>query len=251
MNLELVPKSALAKLLSLEANIATTAERLTVIDASIDGGRARLRGDGRRPDESATSIQGELARLLAEQKTTQQRLQAEKSVASACRAWLDNLPAGAKLEPVTIKPNGLDLAGARKRISAVDAELAALKNAPTPSADIRARVQGYLQSLAPIVRGVGASERLSISWPGNTQAMLATLFPDQTLALVMGEIERMSCDPLPVAKRPARVAELERELDDLHRVEEALIAAAIADGQPAHRSPQAPPQAVLGVAWRQ
>jgi hypothetical protein len=67
------------------------------------------------------------------------------------------------------------------------------------------------------------------------------------LALVMGEVERMANDPLPVAERAPRVAALERELDDLHRVEEALLVAAIAAGQPVHRSPSAPPAAVLGV----
>ena len=67
------------------------------------------------------------------------------------------------------------------------------------------------------------------------------------LSLVMTEVERMANDPLPVAQRPPRITALERELDELHRVEEALIAAAIAAGEPAHRSPSAPPAAVLGV----
>jgi hypothetical protein len=40
---------------------------------------------------------------------------------------------------------------------------------------------------------------------------------------------------------------VERELDELHRVEEVLVAAAIAAGQPVHRSPSVPPAAVLGV----
>jgi hypothetical protein len=67
------------------------------------------------------------------------------------------------------------------------------------------------------------------------------------LALVTGEVERMANAPLPVAQRAPRVAALERELDELHRVEEALVTAAIATGQPVHRSPSAPPAAVLGV----
>src|SRR5262249_42586186 len=78
-------------------------------------------------------------------------------------------------------------------------------------------------------------------------ALLAALFPDRMLALVMGEVERMANDPLPVAQRPPRIAVLKRELDELHRVEEALVAVAIAAGQPVHRSPSAPPAAVLGV----
>jgi len=76
---------------------------------------------------------------------------------------------------------------------------------------------------------------------------MAALFLDRMLALVMDEIERMANVPLPVAQRAPRVAALERELDELHRVEEALVAAAIATGQPVHRSPSAAPTAVLGV----
>ena len=55
----------------------------------------------------------------------------------------------------------------------------------------------------------------------------------------------MANDPLPVAQRAPRVAALERELDD--RVEEALVAAALAAGSSFHRLPSAPPAAVLGV----
>jgi hypothetical protein len=67
------------------------------------------------------------------------------------------------------------------------------------------------------------------------------------LSLVMAEVERMANDPLPVAERPPRVAALEHELDELYRVEEALVAAALAAGSSVHRSPSAPPAAVLGV----
>jgi hypothetical protein len=51
-----------------------------------------------------------------------------------------------------------------------------------------------------------------------------------------------------VAQRPPRIAALERELEELHRVEEVLVVTAIAAGEPVHRSPSAPPAAVLGVA---
>jgi len=50
-----------------------------------------------------------------------------------------------------------------------------------------------------------------------------------------------------VAQRPPRIAALERERDEMHRIEEVLVAAAIAAGQPVHRSPSASPAAVLGV----
>jgi hypothetical protein len=64
----------------------------------------------------------------------------------------------------------------------------------------------------------------------------------------MTEVERMANDPLPLAQRAPRVAALERELDELHRMEEVLVVAAIAAGQPVQRSPSAPPAAVLGVS---
>jgi hypothetical protein len=67
------------------------------------------------------------------------------------------------------------------------------------------------------------------------------------LALVMDEVEWMANDPLSIAHRAPRVAALERQLDELHRVEEALVVTAIAAGQPVQRSPLAPPAAVLGV----
>jgi hypothetical protein len=70
------------------------------------------------------------------------------------------------------------------------------------------------------------------------------------LALAMGEVERMANDPLPVAQRAPRIAALERELEEVHRVEEVLVAVAIAAGQPVHRSPSAPPAAVLGLAFK-
>jgi hypothetical protein len=66
------------------------------------------------------------------------------------------------------------------------------------------------------------------------------------LALVMGAVERMA---RPAAGGTPRAAHrrLERELDELHRVEVTLVAAALATGEPVHRSPSAPPAAVLGV----
>ena len=159
------------------------------------------------------------------------------------------MPTGTKLEPVAVTTDGT-----------ANAELEALRRAPAPSEDIEARVRAYVRGLAPKVRGVGVGERLSIVWPGaqsssgyisehtcDPLALLAALFSDRMLALVMGEIERMANDPLPVAQRAPRVAALERELDELHRVEEALVAAALAASSSVHRSPSAPPAAVLGV----
>jgi hypothetical protein len=57
----------------------------------------------------------------------------------------------------------------------------------------------------------------------------------------------MANDPPPVAQRTPRIAALERELEELYRVEEVLVAAALAAGQSVYRSTSAPPAVVLGV----
>jgi hypothetical protein len=77
--------------------------------------------------------------------------------------------------------------------------------------------------------------------------MMALLFPDVMVAALMREVERMANDPLPQAERNKRIAQLEREIDELAYLEEQLVVAAIAEGEDVQRSPSAPPQAVLQV----
>jgi len=71
--------------------------------------------------------------------------------------------------------------------------------------------------------------------------------PDTMVAALMREVERMANGPLPQAARHKRIAALEREISELAYIEEALVAAAIADGEDVQRSPGAQPHAVLGV----
>ena len=260
MNRDALPQFVLAKLLALDEAVAALKAGADEVERGIEDRRARLWGNVRRGDDDPRSLEAELNRLLADQTVLKKRLQAGQSVLSACKAWVDRLPAGTKLEPVPVSADGHDLAAIRKRINAANAELDALRRASAPSADIEARVWGYLRGLTPKVRGIGPGERLSIVWPGaqtptayiaehtcDPLALIAALFPDRMLSLVMTEVERMANDPLPVAQRPPRIAALERDLDELHRVEEALVAAAIAAREPVHRSASAPPAAVLGV----
>jgi hypothetical protein len=259
MNYDALPQFVLAKLLALDEAVAALNASAQVIERGIEDRRARRFGNARRADDNPRALEAELERFVADQKVVQKRLQAEQSVLSACKSWLDRLPE-TKLEPVAVTSDGHDLAGVRHRLKTISAEIDALRHSPAPSEDIEARVMDYVRGLAPKVRGVGAGERLSIVWPGAQTAsqfisehtcdplsLVASLFPDRMLSLVMAEVERMANDPLPVAQRGPRIAVLERELSDLRLVEEVLVAVAIAAGQPVHRSPSAPPAAVLGV----
>jgi hypothetical protein len=76
---------------------------------------------------------------------------------------------------------------------------------------------------------------------------MALLHGDAMVAAVMRDVERMASDPLPQAARQERIAALTDEIEQLAYVEEALVAAAIAEGMDVQHSPSAQPQAVLQV----
>jgi DNA repair exonuclease SbcCD ATPase subunit len=260
LNYRDLPAFVLAKLFDLDQQAEALAAKATEIQSAIEETRDRLNGRIRRAGDDPRALRGEFERLLSEQAALKSRLHAEMATLSRCKAFLDLLPADAKLEPATVSAEGKELAATRDRIKALSTEIDALKRAPAPSSDIEARVREYIAQLAPSVRGVGIGERLSIVWPGAQQsseyyqshscdplALIALCFSDRLVAAAMREVERMANDPLPVAERAPRIAALERELDELHRVEEALVTAAIAAGQAVHRLPSAPPAAVLGV----
>ena len=63
----------------------------------------------------------------------------------------------------------------------------------------------------------------------------------------MAQVDRVANDLVPLSERPARIAALEREIEELSRVEETLVEAAISRGKSVARSASALPQAVLGV----
>jgi len=170
MNYDALPQFVLAKLLALDEAVTALSVRGGAIERDIENRRARLWGNIRRADDNPRLLEAELERLLADQKVLQKRLQAEQAVRSACKAWLDGLPADTKLELVAVTADGHDLAGIRDRIKTATTEVDALKRAPAPSSDIEARVRDYVRGLAPKVRGVGVGERLSIVWPGRARA---------------------------------------------------------------------------------
>lgn len=78
-------------------------------------------------------------------------------------------------------------------------------------------------------------------------ALMAFLFPAEMEKRLLLQIERETSGTMPLKDRAASIARLEREVEQLAYAEEALIAAALANGEDVQRSPSAPPQAVLGV----
>jgi hypothetical protein len=160
------------------------------------------------------------------------------------------------LEQVATDVSGHTLEQVHNKLAAAQAEHATLRAVPTPAADIEARIRAYVEAMArPTITGVGKGEKLKVVWPGagwdikgpiehraEVLPMMAMLFPDEMIAALTREVERIANDPLPVKQRAARIAELRREIDELGYVEEALV---VANG--AERSFDASPEAILGV----
>ena len=124
-----LPQHVLVKLLALEGAVAALKTGADAVERAIEDRRARLWGNARRIDDKPQVLTQELDGLMADQKVAQKQLQAEQAVLSTCKAWVDRLPADTQLEPVAVTADGHDLAGVRKRITAANAELDALKRA--------------------------------------------------------------------------------------------------------------------------
>jgi hypothetical protein len=77
--------------------------------------------------------------------------------------------------------------------------------------------------------------------------MEALMRPTELTDAFVALIERRAEAPCSVAERPARIAALEKEVEGLRYIEEALLTAATAQGEVVTRSTDAPPWCVLGV----
>ena len=199
MNYSNLPASVLAKLLALEQIVEHLRDEEASLTPQINDIRNRLNGRVLDQRDDAGRLEQDMQRLVADHTQVKARLHQAQRLLSSCRTWLDRLPPGAKLEPVTASTEGKSLPEVRARISDAREELAKLKRAPVPSPDLRDRVERRIAALgAPTVRGIGAGEELKIVWPGAKQtpsgpdersceplAMFAMLFPKKLADAVM------------------------------------------------------------------
>ena len=79
---------------------------------------------------------------------------------------------------------------------------------------------------------------------------LAALFPKQLTEFLEAQIKDEP-GAIAAAERPTRIAETEREILRLERIEEHFVTLAEAQGIEVHRRPGANPMAILGLATLQ
>ena len=155
-----------------------------------------------------------------------------------------------------MKVDGHALEEVRLKINALETELRTLRAVPTPSADIEERIKAYVREMArPTINGIGNGEQLRVIWPGSgwdssgprehradLLPMMALLHGDAMAAALMREVECMTNDPVPIQERATRIAALTDEIEQLQRIEEALV---VATGE--QREHIRPAEVILGV----
>lgn len=161
----------------------------------------------------------------------------------------------------------------RDQITACQAQIEELDQAPPPADEAKARVRRWLEqqqadqgiamhlvgwALDPDPRGGGPRGREAWEVGGNhppldmlreTMRIIAVIGPDLIEAAAGREIDRRLADRepgLPMAERPKRRAELEDELTKIESDEETAIEKLEAAGYLVHRRPDARPEIILG-----
>lgn len=158
----------------------------------------------------------------------------------------------------------------RRRIRELDADLHAVRSAPWPSAQAKARARAEIERWAefgrPNVVGMVESPDRKIDWRrpvsdeivagrlvtlhGDPSALLMFwVLKDRLVALVEAEIDACSDDAsaLDLTERSTRIAQIERDKLMIEYEEEHWVCAAAAAGLAVVRRPLADPRAVLGL----
>lgn len=268
MKLAALSAPLLVKLLELDRHAERLAELAERAESELATARDILNGKREDPRIDLEAIKDGFNTVVATAKRRRAAADAEQTVLSGAKLWLELLPPDAELEPVEpTLATGERLEDVRRAKLAVATDIRALRAVPVPSPDLRERVQSYVADLAhagrPDVRGVDGGE-LKVRWPGGVGAnrhnldgfsaervngllMAAYLFPDLLTERLVATVDEATSKPMPPAQRAARIAQLAAEQDQLARVEVALVDAAVAAGSDdeVHDSTAAP-QLILG-----
>jgi hypothetical protein len=260
MRLDALPAHAATKLLTLDQEHRTLAAEREEIEKKVLWCRQVFNHKIEDPDLDERKLYAEFPALQAREAEVSRRASAAKWVSEHARRWVEQLGDDVVLETAAVKvPDGADLGGVRRRMVEAKAEVAVIERTPSADPNIRAKVEAYVAGLNEDLQitGIQAGETLVIgrrpppmygmASPATAEQVAALLWPEQLADALMARIEALADGAVPPKDRPARLAALVREVEQLQYCEEALITAAVAAGEAVTRSTDAPPAAVLGV----
>lgn len=208
--------------------------------------------------------------LIEKRDRHSQRFDEINVLVNKIRQWLRELPPGTALEVAPgarAKPNkdetiAAAIARVRLDILSCKQDLAAARNAPLPTADLKklvaARVQRMASNGSPNLSADGGKLVLWFTDPraGDSRCelnevarLLAWFDPDRLTKRLEDEIDALGepQNPLTAKEKEKRLAELTARMDQLERAEEGLIEAGHEQGLDVARRADASPAAVLEI----
>jgi hypothetical protein len=260
----------LLRLLQLDRHAERLAELAEQAEGELALARAYLNGKRQDPAVDVDAVREGFEAVLAKAKRLRDAANTEQKVLSSAKLFLEMLPPDAELDAADVTiGDGLQLVDVRHRKQAVADEIKALRAVPVPSADLRERLQSYVEELGyagrPDVRGLEGGA-LQVYWPdaganrgnlsgfntdsANALLMAAYLFPERLTEALMATVDAATSKPMPPPARLARLRELEDEQGELGRLEVALVDAAIAAGADEVHDSNTAPEALLGCRIR-
>jgi hypothetical protein len=246
-----VPAAALAKLTELSEAATYLSDKVIRLEQGIASARQRLTGS--LADRDYTDTRHTLEQMVNDLPALQRKCGIAESTYEKCKEWLDGLSDGVILEPADTKARGT-LDEVRSKIKALEKEHDVLAAALSRS-EVEEKFREYVHGLAkPTITGLGREEKLRVLWPGcgwdqrgplehhaEVLPVMALFEPDKMIA---GLMRMVKIDERPPYERAKRSGALRGQLEELRYVEEVLVQATGAE-----RSPDAPPQAILGVRY--
>ena len=184
-----------------------------------------------------------------------ERLSIERVVVSKEDSWLAQFGDGVVLEPVEVVVDGVDHVQLRSEISVLRLERSRIQNAPA-AAD-RARIGAWIDENR---RAAEAQiEQLTARYPHFMSSaaehnvmtdLLLTMFSrDALIETLASRIDARAEGVMPVRERAGRLEAIDAELEQLLRIDAALVDRAISEGSvDVHHDRESPPWVLLGVA---
>jgi hypothetical protein len=212
-------------------------------------------------EREIAALEEEIERLRETMIARQARAATERQVLTQCQGWLQRAVSIEIAPTVSAAPDkGETIADAIKRvreqIGELTAELYDLRAAPLTRTELRKRAAALVDELSERGRPVVMTERgeFDVRWrrtlsavpgmlPTDVAAMFAWYDPDTLVERLLGEIP--DAEGVSAAERERREPQLEAQILELERVEEALIE----QTSEVARRPDANPAAILGVTF--
>jgi hypothetical protein len=256
-----LPAEARSKLVAFETQVDAAKNAISYINS-------RLAGIERSRTASAdpTLASDEVDVLTTQKREAMAKREQLSQLLGRLQGWIETTNghfAMAAPVMVELEPNetlAQAITRLRGEILGLERDLELVTNAPPPKAAlkdmVRTAVQSWVGKGTPRISLHGGDMRISFADPSAYTTSLDDIVrivvwanADQVTALLDAQIDRMELPSmaLTLAEKTERSADLNRQLVQLQRQEEAAIEKALQAGVVVARRPEADPRAVLGI----